>query len=72
MSRNKGESEDDYEPMYVGEKNFQSLENLARACDRFQISNGAGAFIVNANLKDLGLLTKERIVDRKKTWQTKK
>ena len=37
-----------------------------QACDRFNVSSVAGAFIANAVLKDRGLLTKSNIIDRKK------
>ena len=51
-------------------RNFRSLEELARACDRFSVSNAAGAFIANAVLKDYGLLTEENI--RQKEARTAK
>ena len=48
------------------ERNLQDLEHLVQACDRFNVSSVAGAFIANAVLKDRGLLTKSNIIDRKK------
>ena len=48
------------------ERNLQDLEYLVQACDRFNVSSVAGAFIANAVLKDRGLLTKSNIIDRKK------
>ena len=53
-------------PEQISERNYQDLENLVKVCDRYNISSVAGALLVNVYLKDLGLLTKSNIVDRKK------
>lgn len=66
--RPKNEDDPDYHPFENCQKfrNYTSLANLACACDRFGVSNTAGAFIANAVLKDLGLLKEEDIIDKKK------
>ena len=35
------------------------LPKFAKECDRFKVSNRAGAALANANLKDHGMITKE-------------
>jgi len=42
-----------------GQEMRSSLPRLAAECDRFKVSNRAGAAIVNAALKDLGFITPE-------------
>ena len=46
-----------------------SLENLARACDRYEVSDRAGAAIASAVLKDFGIIAENDmtfVVDRSK------
>ena len=48
-------------------QNRKSWKNLARATERFNISNRAGASIANAVMKDLGIITDENdklVVDK--------
>ena len=60
------EKEDDVDLM---KQNRMESENLARACDRFQISNRAGAAIASAVLKDAGFITDDDntyVIDKNK------
>ena len=46
-----------------------SLENLVRACDRYEVSDRAGAAIVSAVLKDFGIIAENDmtfVVDKSK------
>ncbi|KAI6657810.1 hypothetical protein LOD99_552 [Oopsacas minuta] len=50
-------------------RNHNQLRNLAIMCDRYQISDRAGAAIANAVLQDYGIITQEedsQIIDRNK------
>jgi hypothetical protein len=66
--KQRNEDDQDYDPIGTdtGNKNYALLENLARACDRFGVSNAAGAYIANAVMKDVDMLTETNIIDRKK------
>ena len=48
------------------DRNMDDLENLAEACDRFNLESNATAYACNAYLKDKGLLTRQNMLDRKK------
>ena len=48
------------------DRNMQDLENLAEACDRFDLDSNAIAYACNAYQKDIGMLTRESTLDRKK------
>ena len=48
------------------DRNMQNLENLAEACDRFNLDSNAIAYACNAFLKDIGMLTCQSTLDRKK------
>lgn len=48
------------------DRNMDDLENLAEACDRFNLDSNATAYSCNAYLKDKGLLTSQNMLDRKK------
>ena len=48
-----------YSPQSVSDQNRYSLSNLARKCDRYGISDRAGASIAHADLQDYGLLTRK-------------
>lgn len=48
------------------DRNMDDLENLAEACDRFNLESNATAYACNAYLKDKGLLTSQNTLDRKK------
>lgn len=51
------------------QQNRQSLKNLARACDRFQLSDRSGAAIATSVLKDHGIVTDDNtalVIDRSK------
>jgi hypothetical protein len=62
-SSDKSDSDDpafDVAATRMGSQQMRSsLPRLAAECDRFKISNRAGAAIVNAALKDLGFITPE-------------
>ena len=48
------------------DRNLTPLPALSEACDRYDLNNGAAAFIANATLQDYGLLSKSTAIDRKK------
>ena len=48
------------------DRNMQDLENLAEACDRFNLDSNAIAYACNAYQKDIGMLTHQSTLDRKK------
>ena len=52
-------TDDECDEVSVGKYNTQSLKNFARECDRYRISDRAGAKVANALLIDLGLVTKK-------------
>ena len=45
---------------------MQNLEILAEACDRFNLDRNAIPYACNAFLKDIGMLTCQSTLDRKK------
>ena len=50
-------------------QNRQNLTNLALMCERFNVSDRAGAAIASAVLKDFGVIddsTLENVIDRRK------
>ena len=66
--RKKRKREDEFKAGYErsSTRNMQDLENTAEACDRLDMEDNKAAYLLNAYLKDLNLLTPETIVDRKK------
>ena len=51
---------------HTSDRNMEDLEDLAEACDRFEVDDNAAAYICNAHLKGLKLLTVQNTLDRKK------
>ena len=53
-------------------RNFTELVNLAEACDRYNVSNTAGAAIATATLIDYGVISTDEtslVIDRSKLWR---
>ena len=56
-------------------RNFTELVNLAEACDRYNVSNTAGAAIATATLIDYGVISTDEtslVIDRSKLWRQRK